>query len=82
MAPLPVIRPVTVHPVKPEPDIRPTSNGWLRWEFSIEQSRRERNSPGQKQPPGSTDPRVTAFLNADRGPLPTWRFALGGTARS
>jgi hypothetical protein len=23
---------------------------------------------------------VTAFLNADRGPLPTWRYALGGTA--
>ena len=36
---------------------------------------RPRNSPL-----GQLIPEVTAFLNADRGPLPTWRFALGGTA--
>ena len=77
----PVVRPVTVHPVKPEPDIRPTSNGSLRWEFSIgpeyggTELPRPRNSPL-----GLLVPEVTAFLNADRGPLPTWRFALGGTA--
>ena len=31
-------------------------------------------------PLGQLVPEVTAFLNADRGPLPTWRFALDGTA--
>jgi hypothetical protein len=76
-----VVRPVTVHPVRPDPDVRPTSNGWLSWQFLIgleyggTELPRPRNSPLGELVPG-----VAAFLNADRGPLPTWRFALGGTA--
>ena len=78
---VPVVRPVTIHPVKPGPDIRPTSNGWLRWQFSIEPEYGGTELPRPRNSPlGELIPEVTAFLNADRGPLPTWRFALGGTA--
>ena len=78
--PVPVVRPVAVHPVRPDPDVRPTSNGWLSWQFSIgpeyggTELPRPRNSPLGELIPG-----VMAFLNADRGPLPTWR-SLSGTA--
>ena len=78
---VPVVRPITVHPVIPEPDIRPTSNGWLRWQFSIGPEYEGTELPRPRNSPlGQLVPEVTAFLNADRGPLPTWRFALGGTA--
>ena len=78
---VPVVRPVTVHPVKPDGDIRPTSNGWLSWQFSIgpEYGGTELPRP-HNGPLGELIPGVAAFLNADRGPLPTWRFALNGTA--
>ena len=80
-ATVPVIRPLTIRPVKPSPDIRPTSNGWLRWEFRIEPEQEGTQLPRPRNGPlGELIPSVTAFLNADRGPLPTWRYALGGTA--
>lgn len=78
---VPVVRPVTVHPVRPRPDVRPTSNGWLNWRFSIEPEYGGMEFPRPRNSPlGELIPEVKAFLNADRGPLPTWRFALGGTA--
>jgi hypothetical protein len=78
---VPVVRPVTVHPVKPGPDIRPTSNSWLRWQFSIQPEYGETELPRPPNSPlGELIPEVKAFLNADHGPLPTWRFAFGGTA--
>jgi hypothetical protein len=78
---VPVIRPVAVHPVRPGPNIRPTSNGWLRWQFAIEPEYGGTELPRPRNSPlGELITAVTAFLNADRGPLPTWRFALGGTA--
>jgi hypothetical protein len=78
---VPVIRPVAVHPVRPKPDVRSTSNGWLSWQFSIEPEYGGTELPRPRNSPlGALIPRVAAFLNADRGPLPTWRFALGGTA--
>jgi DEAD/DEAH box helicase/Helicase conserved C-terminal domain len=78
---VPVVRPVIVRPVRPASDVRPTSNGWLSWQFSIgpEYGGTELPRP-QNSPLGALVPRVAAFLNADRGPLPTWRFALGGTS--
>jgi hypothetical protein len=77
----PVIRPLTIRPVKPSPDIRPTSNGWLQWEFRIDAEQESTQLPRPRNGPlGQLIPSVAAFLNADRGPLPTWRYALGGTA--
>lgn len=78
---VPVIRPLTMRPKKPSPDIRPTSNGWLRWQFRIDAEQEGTQLPRPRNSPlGQLIPSVTAFLNADRGPLPTWRYALGGTA--
>jgi hypothetical protein len=78
---VPVIRPLTIRPAKPSPDIRPTSNGWLQWEFHIDTGQEGTQLPRPHNGPlGQLIPSVTAFLNADRGPLPTWRYALGGTA--
>jgi hypothetical protein len=78
---VPVIRPLTIRPAKPPPDIKPTSNGFLRWQFRMSSDQggtplsRPRNGPL-----GQLIPSVTAYLTADRGSLPTWRYALGGTA--
>jgi hypothetical protein len=80
-ADIPVIRPLTIRPDKPLPGIMPTSNGWLQWEFHIDAERVGTQLPRPRNGPlGQLIPSVTAFLNADRGPLPTWRYALGGTA--
>ena len=77
----PVIRPLTIRPDKPPSNIRPTSNGWLRWQFLIDEEQEGTLLPRPRNGPlGQLIPSVTAFLNADRGPLPTWRYALGGTA--
>jgi DEAD/DEAH box helicase/Helicase conserved C-terminal domain len=79
--PVPVVRPVTIRPTVPPPDVRPTSNGWLRWQFSIDPDHEGTRMPRPRNGPlGQLVPEVTAFLTADRGPLSTWRFALEGTA--
>jgi DEAD/DEAH box helicase/Helicase conserved C-terminal domain len=76
-----VIRPLTMRPDKPPADIRPTSNGWLQWEFHMDAEDEGTQIPRPRSSPlGQLIPSVTAFLNADRGPLPTWRYAFGGTA--
>lgn len=78
---IPVVRPITIHPIKPNPDIRPTSNSWLKWLFAIEPEYGGTKLPRPRNSPlGELIPEVTAFLNADQGPLPTQRFALGGRA--
>jgi hypothetical protein len=80
-ATIPVIRPLIIRPAKPLPGIRPTSNGWLQWEFHIDAGQDGTQLPRPRNGPlGQLIPSVTAFLNADRGPLPTWRYALSGTA--
>ncbi|MGW0805535.1 protein DpdJ [Nonomuraea sp. NPDC002799] len=79
--PIPIVRPMAIRPTEPPPRVQATSNGWLKWRFTIDvddegtQLPRPRNSPL-----GQLVPDVTAYLNADRGPLQTWRFALEGTA--
>jgi DEAD/DEAH box helicase/Helicase conserved C-terminal domain len=78
---VPVIRPLAIRPDKPPSDILPTSNGWLQWEFHIDAEQEGTQLPRPRSGPlGELISSVTAFLNADRGPLPTWRYALGGTA--
>jgi hypothetical protein len=78
---VPVIRPLTIRPDKPPSHIRPTSNGWLQWEFLISTEQEGTQLPRPRNSPlGQLIPSVTVFLNADRGPLPTWRYAVGGTA--
>ncbi|MER5325498.1 protein DpdJ [Streptosporangium roseum] len=79
--PVPVVRPVTIRPTVPPPNVQPTSNGWLRWQFAIDADDEGTQLPRPRNGPlGQLVPGVTAFLNADRGPLRTWRFALEGTA--
>lgn len=79
--PVSVIQPVSMRPDRPPPEIRPTSNGWLNWRFFIDPEHQGTPLPRPRNGPlGELVPEVIAFLNADRGPLPTWRFALGGTA--
>ncbi|MGW5054357.1 protein DpdJ [Actinokineospora sp. NPDC004072] len=79
--PIPVVRPVRIKPSVPPPEIRPTSNGRLRWRYLVEAGAkgtpvaRPRNSPL-----GDLVNDVQAFLNVDRGPLRTWRYALDGVA--
>lgn len=78
---IPVIRPSVMRPGRPSPGTRPTSNGWLRWEFRIDAEHEGTRLPRPRNSPlGQLIPSVTVFLNADRGPLETWRYALGGTA--
>jgi hypothetical protein len=78
---VPVIRPLTICPARPSPETKPTSNGWLRWEFRFDAGQGGTQLPRPRNGPlGELISSVTAFLNADRGPLPTWRYALGGTA--
>ena len=51
------------------------------WQFRIDAEQEGTQLPRPRNSPlGQLIPSVTAFLNADRGPLPTWRYALGGTA--
>ncbi len=78
---VPVVRPVTIRPASPRPEIQATSSGWLGWRFAITADLDGTAMPRPRSGPlGQLVPEVTAFLNADRGPLPTWRFALDGTA--
>ena len=57
--PVPVVRPVPSTPSSRTADIRPTSNGWLSWQFSIgpeyegTELPRPRNSPLGELIPGS-----------------------------
>jgi hypothetical protein len=79
--PVPVVRPVSIRPTVPPPNVRPSSNGRLRWQFLIDLENEGTSMPRPRNGPlGDLVPQVQAFLNADRGPLRTWRFALGGIA--
>ncbi|MFD1547345.1 protein DpdJ [Nonomuraea guangzhouensis] len=79
--PVPVVRPVVIRPTVPPPHVQATSNGWLKWRFAIDDDEEGTQLPRPRNNPlGQLVPEVTAFLNADRGPLQTWRFALEGTA--
>ncbi|MFI6603536.1 protein DpdJ [Nonomuraea sp. NPDC050536] len=81
--PVPVVRPVTIRPTVPPPNVQPSSNGWLRWRFAIDADNEGTPLPRPRSGPlGQLIPKVTAFLNADRGPLRTWRFALESTAET
>lgn len=78
---VPVIQPITIRPTVPPPNVRPTSNGSLRWQFAIDPDHEGTRLPRPRNGPlGQLVPEVTAFLTVDRGPLPTWRYALEGTA--
>jgi DEAD/DEAH box helicase/Helicase conserved C-terminal domain len=78
-----VIRPLTIRPARQSREILPTSNGWLDWQFLIEAEHEGTPLPRPRNGPlGPLVTSVTAFLNADRGPLATWRYALGGTAET
>jgi hypothetical protein len=78
---IPIVRPITIRPTVPPAEILPSSNGWLRWQFSIAPEHGGTKMPRPRNGPlGQLVPEVTAFLNADQGPLATWRFALDATA--
>ncbi|MGC4957779.1 protein DpdJ [Actinomadura citrea] len=78
---VPLVRPSIIRPTVPPRDVQATSNGWLNWQFSIDPEHEGTQMPRPRNGPlGQLVPEVTAFLTADRGPLPTWRFALEGTA--
>ncbi|WP_156758349.1 protein DpdJ [Actinokineospora pegani] len=78
---VPLVRPIRIRPESPSKDIDAASNARLRWRYLIDEGiggtalPRARNSPL-----GDLVAEVTAFLNIDRGPLRTWRYALDGTA--
>ncbi|MEV6638464.1 protein DpdJ [Amycolatopsis sp. NPDC051371] len=78
---LPLVRPTRLKPEKPGGTILPTSNGRLRWQLLIDSDAEGTPLPRPRTGPlGDLVSEVTAFLNVGRGPLRTWRFALGGTA--
>jgi len=80
---LPLVRPITIRPTMPDPEIRSTSNGRLNWQFTISDDREGTEIPRPRNGPlGELIPDVQAHLNADRGPLKTWRYALEASAET
>ncbi|MBW4717521.1 protein DpdJ [Saccharothrix obliqua] len=78
---VPVVRPLSIRPEIPPPNVRPTSNGRLRWSFMADDEADSTRVPRPRNGPlGDLLPDVRAFLNVDLGPLRTWRYALEGTA--
>ncbi|MDT5016227.1 MAG: hypothetical protein QOD39_2387 [Mycobacterium sp.] len=79
--PIPVVRPLIIRPSIPPPSVRPTSNGRLQWKFAADFD--AVSTPIPRPRTGRLNDVVTdvcVFLNSDRGPLLTWRYALSGTA--
>jgi hypothetical protein len=79
--PVPLVRPVQIRPVRPDPEVLPTSNGALLWRFLFDREAVGTDLPRPTSSPlGDLIPGVRAFLSVDQGSLRTWRYALQGTA--
>jgi superfamily II DNA or RNA helicase len=75
-----LVRPLVTTPVKPDPDVQPSSNGRLQWQLMYEASdsdiKLERPKTG---PLTNRIVSVSAYLHTGRGALRTWRYASEST---
>lgn len=78
---LPIVRPTAINPVVPPPDVLPSSNGRMAWQFMYEPVNESVEiSRPLSGPLTDLIVGVRAYLHAARGALRTWRFAVESTS--
>ena len=80
---LPIIRPTSIKPQVPPPDVLPSSNGRMAWQFMCEPlSDSVELSRPVSGPLTDVIIDVRAYLHAARGALRTWRFSTESTSNT
>ncbi|GAA2666309.1 protein DpdJ [Actinoplanes palleronii] len=74
---VPLVRPRTIRPTVPPPEVRPQSSGRLRWRLLVDSETGGISVPRPRNSAlGELLPQMSAHLSVGTGPLTMWRYAL------